>query len=817
MNSTNEELQAQAEKKKLEDDKRLDQSFSYLKKFRLFETPSKFYMIGRDKNRSLWRVLKIDRLEPTILTIDEDSTIYTQAECSDLLKRLNEGNLSTGGLKFVTTCYGIIGFVKFLATYYIYVITKRKEIGVIGSHTIYSIAKCEMIPLQYSAGRANVSFSKDENRYKRLLRNVDLTKDFYFSYSYNVMRSVQSNFNDGLTGQVLYEKMFVWNEFMTRGIRHQLKNTVWTIALVHGFFEQVKLSINGRDFKLTLIARRSRHYAGTRYLKRGVNEKGRVANDVETEQILLEDAPVGSPIQISSVVQNRGSIPLFWSQEASRLNIKPPIILSEKIKNYDATRLHFKNLVERYGNPIIILNLIKTRERKPRESILRKEFATAIESINKDLPRERRLMAVHWDLHSHCKRNKDALARLGKLASNALLLTSFFYSQVVPKFVPKGSFKLISHEINDASVQSAQIHSVKNLENGDNSVPAQQNGDTIQSKKIRPTKFQSGVLRTNCIDCLDRTNVAQYAYGLAAIGHQLHALGFIVSPALDWNSPIADSLLRLYEAMGDTIALQYGGSPAHNKVFSEKRGESKAAILSQEIFRNVQRFYSNAYMDAEKQDAINLFLGYFQPEEGKPALWELESDQHLNVGTRDHSFGGTSKRFSLTRSFSDSDIHFESDTPASDANVWEKKLSNVLERTPEDGTLLSEGTPEISSYETTISHNRYTPSMSRSKLVLEIDNNWINFDEDPMNVSNFDCMSSSGYSCDDEELQKRSPLVKSTSLSWAKVMSDRTSREAEESYERYYQNTNIQKVFSDSFASWVSFGEALCKPDPQMV
>lgn len=123
-----------------------------------------------------------------------------------------------------------------------------------------------------------------------------------------------------------------------------------------------------------------------RYLKRGVNEKGRVANDVETEQIVIEDASEGSPVQISSVVQNRGSIPLFWSQETSRLNIKPDIIcmtsehplclilsgyfshvsltfyllqVSRKDHNYEATRLHFENLVQRYGDPIIILNLIK--------------------------------------------------------------------------------------------------------------------------------------------------------------------------------------------------------------------------------------------------------------------------------------------------------------------------------------------------------------------------------------------------------------------------------------------------------------------------
>lgn len=78
--------------------------------------------------------------------------------------------------------------------------------------------------------------------------------------------------------------------------------------------------------------------------------------------------------------------------------------------------------------------------------------------------------------------------------------------------------------------------------------------------------FQQGVLRTNCIDCLDRTNVAQYAYGLAALGHQLHALGLMDTPRIDLDAPLADELMGFYERMGDTLAHQYGGSAAHNKV-----------------------------------------------------------------------------------------------------------------------------------------------------------------------------------------------------------------------------------------------------------
>lgn len=35
------------------------------------------------------------------------------------------------------------------------------------------------------------------------------------------------------------------------------------------------------------------------------------------------------------------------------------LIVSKRDPNYEATRLHFENLVKRYGNPIIVLNLIK--------------------------------------------------------------------------------------------------------------------------------------------------------------------------------------------------------------------------------------------------------------------------------------------------------------------------------------------------------------------------------------------------------------------------------------------------------------------------
>lgn len=129
--------------------------------------------------------------------------------------------------------------------------------------------------------------------------------------------------------------------------------------------------------------------------------------------------------------------------------------VSKKDHEYNATRLHFENLVKRYGNPIIVLSLIKvgffaltdgplvvvscwsryvseftfvsltslvviiygskTREKKPRESILRAEFANAIAFINKDLTEENRLKFRHWDLSKYSKRYTCFFLQISKL------------------------------------------------------------------------------------------------------------------------------------------------------------------------------------------------------------------------------------------------------------------------------------------------------------------------------------------------------------------------------------------------------------------
>lgn len=66
-------------------------------------------MIGSDRNKKFFRVLKIDRMETSDLNISEDPVVYPPQEVKSLLQRIAEGNRATGGLNFVAKVYGIVG------------------------------------------------------------------------------------------------------------------------------------------------------------------------------------------------------------------------------------------------------------------------------------------------------------------------------------------------------------------------------------------------------------------------------------------------------------------------------------------------------------------------------------------------------------------------------------------------------------------------------------------------------------------------------------------------------------------------------------
>lgn len=67
---------------------------------------------------------------------------------------------------------------------------------------------------------------------------------------------------------------------------------------------------------------------------------------------------------------------------------------------------------------------------------------------------------------------------------------------------------------------------------------------------------QHGVLRTNCVDCLDRTNVAQFAMGCRFLMVGLIALGLCDPHYSDPSNAMLTVFMDMFSQMGDCISLQ---------------------------------------------------------------------------------------------------------------------------------------------------------------------------------------------------------------------------------------------------------------------
>lgn len=75
----------------------------------------RFYVVASNQSDSRHRILKIDRTADPHegLSITEDPATYSRDELQDLLRMIEEGNASTGGLQ--TSCpnfYGIVGALR---------------------------------------------------------------------------------------------------------------------------------------------------------------------------------------------------------------------------------------------------------------------------------------------------------------------------------------------------------------------------------------------------------------------------------------------------------------------------------------------------------------------------------------------------------------------------------------------------------------------------------------------------------------------------------------------------------------------------------
>ncbi|PIO65860.1 hypothetical protein TELCIR_12450 [Teladorsagia circumcincta] len=251
--------------------------------------------------------------------------------------------------------------------------------------------------------------------------------------------------------------------------------------------------VGHRTGRVALLSRLSCERVGTRFNVRGANSLGYVANFVETEQVLVFDEGE------CSLVQVRGSVPLFWEQPGVQVG-------SHKVKlrafeaSGSAYHRHMSRLESMYGK-VTVVNLLG---RKEGERVLADAFRTQ----HKSSKLANTIEFIDFDYHYQMKISKDSLSHL------------------VRKLAPI---------VSSNSIYLASDGNVK--------------------------RRQTGVLRVNCLDCLDRTNSLQTAIGLLVVRDQVAALD-LEKGKMYIGQRIEEILRDLWQKNGDLCSNIYAGTGA---------------------------------------------------------------------------------------------------------------------------------------------------------------------------------------------------------------------------------------------------------------
>lgn len=268
-----------------------------------------------------------------------------------------------------------------------------------------------------------------------------------------------------------------------------------------------------------------------------------------------------------SFLQVRGSIPLLWEQIVD-LSYKPRLNVIDHAETSKVVERHFRDLSQRYGE-ILALDLT---DKLGDEGKLRSAYASEMAK----LPNVR---YISCDFHSVCgSSNFDNLIVL--------------YNEIKEDFEKQGYF-----------LMDTQGH---------------------------PFESQRGVIRSNCIDCLDRTNVTQSYLARMSMDIQLRRIG-IFSPgdSIATFGEEYDKFKLLWVNLGDEISLEYTGTHALKRDLVRHGKQTLGGLISDGVSA-ISRYYLNNFQDGVRQDAIDLISGHYSVSRNRPSPFQLNAFETLS-------------------------------------------------------------------------------------------------------------------------------------------------------------------------------------------
>ncbi|XP_020192884.1 phosphoinositide phosphatase SAC8 isoform X9 [Aegilops tauschii subsp. strangulata] len=529
---------------------------------------------------------------------------FAVARADGSLHPLSPEEAAAGSDCKVSKIYGVAGMIRLLAGSYVLVITSRKDAGSYGASTVYHANSMKFLCCNEAIKHLTSEEKRDEAYFMSLLRIAETTCGLYYSYDRDLTLNLQraSKLAAGRVHKPLWKQAdprFVWNRNLLEELI-ETKLDEFITPLIQGSFQTEQFTLKDRLVRITLFSRRCNRRLGTRMWRRGANLEGATANFVETEQLVEYEGLTSSFIQV------RGSIPLLWEQIVD-LSYKPRPSIIEHEEMTKVVERHFHDLSQRYGDTMVIDLTDKAVQQRqmtvcPTFFLLQQgdegNLSNAFAAEMQNFPDIR---YVHFDFHHICGGgNFDNL-------------------------------QVLYDEIEEA---------------------IQKQGYFLMNSKGEILLDQSGVVRSNCIDCLDRTNVTQSFLARKSLDSQLQRMGALSSAeSISQSDIINDKFKKLWVEHGDELSLEYAGSYAL-KGDLVRYGRQTLPGLIKDGMSALSRYYLNNFHDGVRQDALDLISGYYTVSKSSSSPFQIigfESAPYLPVASAIIVGGITVTTFTLSQ------------------------------------------------------------------------------------------------------------------------------------------------------------------------
>ncbi|EGT35223.1 hypothetical protein CAEBREN_12651 [Caenorhabditis brenneri] len=411
--------------------------------------------------------------------------------------------------------------------------------------------------------------NKEARPQEDVLKLFNDSKDFYFCRDRDVTISSQKFFTKRGIHQTS-EESFFWNKNMLTNISNSAEITPeiskFTCPIMQGFVATSQLEITDQINAFLTITIISRR--STR--RAGARYLRRGIDESSNVANFVETELILNIFEHElSFVQCRGSIPVFWSQRGFKY--RPPLTINRSLEDtQEVFEEHFKRLKAHYDTPLVAVSLV---DQRGREHPLAQRFLEHCVKAN-----DPDVTFFSFDLHQHCRGlNFQKLQTLIASMEDTLKTIGFCW--------------------------------------------VDKTGEVVQRQK--------GVIRTNCIDCLDRTNLVQGQISLYIVLQQAQRLG-IFGPLCEPPEALVQTLQTMWADNGDVISTQYAGTAAL-KGDVTRNGERKLMGVMKDGYNSASRYYLTHTRDAQRQKAINIVTGQSEVIEKVVEEEENEKEEEENI------------------------------------------------------------------------------------------------------------------------------------------------------------------------------------------